>query len=130
MLITLRQVLRFPLSNALSGGTEGGHDGVSALPSTPPRTPFFAPPAHKGKLPIEQIKQRMELVLHDAQSVQVARLRYKIRATRDVGELWMLRSDMYQVIATLHSQSEAARRINSLLPSFSQWISAKQLSAV
>jgi hypothetical protein len=122
MLMTMRRVLSFPLSSALSGAAEGGSNSVSFA--------SFELPKHKGKLPIAQIKHRMELVLHDVKSVQVSRLQYKIGATNDVNGLWMLRSDMYQLIAMVHSQSEAARRINSLLPCFSQWISAKQLSLI
>ncbi len=121
MLMTIRKVLNFPISGAFTGGGGAG-DGASAT--------AHLLPTHKGKLPIEQIKQRMELVLHDVRSVQVDRLQYKIRATLNVNELWMLRTDLYQAISMLHNQSEAARRINSLLPCFSQWIAAKQLSPV
>jgi hypothetical protein len=120
MLMTMRKVLSFPFSSTLSGG--GGSDSVSPAGGTAY--------GHKGKLPIAQIKQRMELVLHDVKGINAQRMLYKIRAARDVNELWMLRSDMYQVIAMAHNQSEAARRINSLLPCFSQWIGTKQLSAV
>jgi hypothetical protein len=120
MLMTPRQVLRFPLSHTLSG--EAGSGGASIADN--------ALPKHKGKLPVVQIKQRMELVLSDIKSLDVDRLLYKIRATLSVNELWMLRSDMHHVIAVVHSQSEAARRINSLLPCFSQWISTKQLIAI
>jgi hypothetical protein len=122
MQMTMRQVLSFPLSNALTGGGDGGSDSVSMA--------HYEMPKHKGKLPVVQIKQRMERLLHDIQDVTVDRVTYKIRSTHNVNELWLLRSDMYQIIAKLHSQSEAARRINSLLPCFSQWIAAKQLSAI
>jgi hypothetical protein len=119
MLMTMRKVLSFPFSSSHSGG---GSDSISPV--------TYQVPMQKGKLPIEHIKKRMELVLHDMKSEAVDRLQYKIRATRSVNELWMLRSDLYQVIAMLHSQSEAARRINSLLPCFSKWISSKQLTAI
>jgi hypothetical protein len=122
MLMTMRRVLSFPLSSALSGGGAGGCDSVSVSQ--------YELPKHKGKLPVLQIKQRMERVLHDMQDVAVDRVKYKIRSTQNVNELWMLRSDMYQIIAKLHNQSEAAHRINSLLPCFSQWIATKQLSVI
>jgi hypothetical protein len=120
MLMTMRQVLSFPFSSTHSGG--GGSESVS------PNTDQM--PMHKGKLPIDQIKKRMELALHDAKGTSVGGMLYKIRSARNVSDLWMLRSDMYQVIAMEHSQSEAARRINSLLPCFSQWITTKQLIAI
>jgi hypothetical protein len=122
MQMTMRRVLSFPLSNALGGAGEGGSDSVSI--------DHYEQPKHKGKLPIAHVKQRMELVLHDVGGIDAVRLQFKIRACRTVNELWMLRSDMYQVISMLHSQSEAARRINSLLPCFSQWIASKQLGAI
>lgn len=88
----------------------------------------FPLPKHQGKLPIAQIKERMAQAMQDVDNIHAARLQYKIGATRNVNDLWMLRSDMYQLIATRHSESEAARRINNLSPSFSQWIPAKQLT--
>jgi hypothetical protein len=118
MPMTLRKVLSVPFSSTHSGG------GDSAAPGTDPL------PAHKGKLPIDQIKKRMELALHDVTGTHVDGMRYKIRSARSAHELWMLRSDMHQVIAVLHNQSEAARRINSLLPCFSQWIGPRQLTAI
>jgi hypothetical protein len=120
MLMAMRKVLSFPVSSSHSGG--GGSDSISPV--------AYPMPAHKGKLPIEQIKKRMELVMHDTKSMQVDRVHYKIRATRHVSELWMLRSDMYQIIAMERGQSEAARRINSLLPCFSGWIATRQLSPI
>jgi hypothetical protein len=122
MLMTMRKVLSFPFSSTHSGIGGGGSDSVSPNPDQMP--------VHKGKLPIDQIKKRMELALHGATGTSVGGMVYKIRSARNVSDLWMLRSDMYQVIAMEHNQSEAARRINSLLPCFSQWIAAKQLSAI
>jgi hypothetical protein len=119
MLMTMRRVLSFPVSSNYGAG--GGSDSVS---------PANNAPLHKGKLPMEQIKQRMQLALHDVTGVNADRLQFRIRSAVSVNELWMLRSDMYQVISMLHNQSEAARRINSLLTCFSQWIANKQLSVI
>jgi hypothetical protein len=79
------------------------------------------------KMPIEQIKLRMELLLHDMKGIAVERLQYKIRSSSTVEVLWMLRSDMYQTISMQHGQSEAALRINGLLPCFNQWIAPRQM---
>ncbi len=121
MLMSLRKVMSQSFSNTYSGNGGGGN---SVSPATDQA------PAHKGKLPIDQIKHRMELVLHDAKGADVGRMLYKIRSARSADELWMLRSDLYQIVAMQHNQSEAARRINSLLPCFSQWIGPRQLTAI
>jgi hypothetical protein len=122
MLMTMRRVLSFPLSSALGGDGEGGSDSASIA--------SYEYPKVKGKLPIGQIKQRMELVLQDIKGTNVERLQYRIRATSKVNDLWILRSDLYHVISMAHSQSEAVRRINGLLPSFSEWIASTQLRSI
>ncbi len=120
MLITMSRVLSFPFST--THNSSGSSDSVSHASGKVPM--------HKGKLPIAQIKQRMTTALHDVTGIDAERLQFKIRAARSVNDLWMLRSDAYLVISMLHNQSEAAHRINSLLPCFNQWISSKQLSPI
>ncbi len=72
----------------------------------------------------------MELLLHDAKGADVGRMLYKIRAARSADALWMLRSDLHQLHRHAAQPSEAARRSNDLLPCFSQWIEARQLTAI
>jgi hypothetical protein len=80
-----------------------------------------------GKKPIAEIKLFMSQCMHDMPGIEAERLRYKITAARSVPDLWLLRSDMYQTIAMLQNQSEAALRINSLLVLFAHWLPAQQL---
>jgi hypothetical protein len=83
-----------------------------------------------ARLDLADMRQRMELVLHDSEGHECERLRYKIKAARQARELWMIRSDLYQLIARQQSQSEAARRINSLLPIFEGWLPADTLISI
>jgi ERCC4-type nuclease len=95
-----------------------------SLPFTRSKAQTEAP---KTKMSLSQVKLQVELSLQDIESHDVERLRYKIRAVREVRELWMLRSDVHQVIAKRISQQEAAKRINALLPCFEGWVPAKSL---
>jgi hypothetical protein len=83
-----------------------------------------------AKMPIAQIKVHMVQALHDVTGQEIDRLQYKIQSAPTVHALWMLRTDMHQTISKLHSQSEAALRINGLLPCFSQWIAPRQMSNI
>jgi hypothetical protein len=79
------------------------------------------------KMSLSQIKLQVELSFQDLESSDVDRLRYKIRGAREVQDLWMLRSDVHQLISRQLSQQEAAKRINALLPCFAHWIPALSL---
>lgn len=82
------------------------------------------------KMTLSQVKLKLELCIQDLHGHEAERLRFKIRAVRDVRELWMLRSDVHQVIAKQLGQQVAAQSINSLLPCFAGWIPSKQLSEI
>ena len=83
--------------------------------------------AEKNKMTLSNIKLKVELCFQDVDSPEAERLRYKIRSTREVQDLWMLRSDIHQLIARHISQQEAAKRINALLPCFEHWLPAQSL---
>ena len=76
----------------------------------------------KNKMSVSAVKLKVELCFQDIESQEATRLRYKIRSTREVKELWMQRSDIHQLISRHISQQEAATRINALLPCFEHWI--------
>jgi hypothetical protein len=84
----------------------------------------------KSKMSMSEIKLKVELCFQDLVGSDTDSLRYKIRGAREVKELWMLRTDIHQVISRHISQQEAATRINALLPCFEQWIPAHTLTAI
>jgi hypothetical protein len=123
MTIVMKKIFGFPFMNAGLGNradarAEAKADARAAVARS------------SAKMPIEQIKLRMEQALHDVTGIDIERLHYKIRSTRTVDGLWLLRTDMYQTISKLHSQAEAAARINQLLPCFGQWIATRQMSNI
>lgn len=83
--------------------------------------------AAKNKASVSEVKLQCELSFQDIESPAADRLRHKIRGTREVKELWMLRSDAHQLISQQISQRVAAARINALLPCFEHWMPAKAL---
>ena len=105
--------------------------GISFVPSSS-RQSVSKPadvnaPMPPGRTPMVEIRKRMNQCMHDMPGIEAERLRFKITAARTVPDLWLLRSDMYQTIAKLQNQSEAALRINSLLVHFAHWMPARQL---
>lgn len=79
------------------------------------------------KMSVSKVKLNAELCFQDIEGTDAERLRYKIRGAREVKDLWILRSDIHQLISHKISQQEAAKRINALLPCFEHWIPAQAL---
>jgi hypothetical protein len=84
----------------------------------------------KLRMSLQQIKLKFELLIQDVHGVEADRMRYKIRGTREVKDLWLLRSDLHQLIAMKQSQTIASEKINALLPCFAGWLPSKQLSKI
>ena len=79
------------------------------------------------RVPVDQIKQQLRALLSDWDDKRAQRVGYRISGALTADELWQIRSELHQCISQLHSQTEAARRINSLLPTFTGWVPARQL---
>ena len=84
-------------------------------------------PAKPARLTVSQVKLTVELCFQEIEGMQADRLRIKVRLSKDVQELWMLRSDIHQLLSQHFNQSEASHRINNLLPCFVGWIPERQL---
>ena len=94
-------------------------------------TPRFSNSKVDGKrLPIEHIRHAFHRALYDCKNMGAQRLIYKINVAPTPSDLWLLRSDVHQCIAQAHSQSEAAERINALIPAFDGWLPASQLKQI
>ena len=79
-----------------------------------------------SQAPVDQIQLQFRALLKDCDDLNAQRVSYRVNGAITAEDLWHLRSELYQCISQLHSQSEAAIRINSLLPSFAGWIPALQ----
>ena len=87
-------------------------------------------PEPMSGLPLADIQRSLREVLDGCQGVPVDRLMYKINTANTPAELWALRSDLHQCIAQIHTEGEAAHRINGSSAVFRGWISAAQLTKV
>ena len=97
------------------------------LPASAYKGDYAAREAFAIKMPLAETRRRLHEVLGDCATMDAQRLQFKVLAAMTVHELWMLRSDLYECVARHHSQSEAARRINDLLPCFDGWLPSRQL---
>lgn len=79
-------------------------------------------------LSLDELKPRVVASLADCDSAVAERLRMQIRACHTAGDLWLLRGDIYQVIARRHCEFEAGRRLNELLPAFRGWLPDRALT--
>lgn len=91
----------------------------------------FSKPALKSftsnKLPLTKIQQGMRHVINDCSDLRCRRMSFRINQAQTPADLWALRSDLHQCIAQLHTESEAALRINDMASMFEGWIPAAQL---
>ena len=100
------------------------------LPAPAPQGDYAGRAAFAIKRPLTEIRQHRRAVLADCTAMDAQRLQFKVQAAMSAHELWMLRSDLYECVARHHSQSEAARRINALLPCFDGWLPSRQLARI
>lgn len=80
-----------------------------------------------NRLPIEKIRSRLYACLQGCRDAHTQRVIYKIQQAQTPADLWLLRSDLYQCIARVHSQSIAKERINGLINLFQGWLPDRQL---
>jgi hypothetical protein len=85
--------------------------------------------AVRHRLPLSSIKQNLETLLNDCETTR-DRVVYKIKSARTSTDLWDLRCEMHQCISQAHSQTEASRRINSLVTVFKGWLPANKLTKI
>jgi hypothetical protein len=82
------------------------------------------------RLPLSAIKQRLETLLDDCETARAERVVHQIHLARTPGELWYLRCEMHQCISHAHSQTEASKRINSLMSLFTGWVAPQKLTEI
>ena len=86
--------------------------------------------AVRNRLPISSIKQSLETLLNDCETTSAQRVVHHIKLARTPSDLWDLRCEIHQCISHVHSQTEASRRINSLVTVFTGWVPANKLTKI
>lgn len=79
---------------------------------------------------LEQVRRQLYIALEGCDGPVCERLRWRIVEAATAHDLWLLRGEMFQIIADTYYQGEAARRINALLPAFSGWLPERMLTRV
>ncbi len=88
------------------------------------------PEVVEKRMPIDHIRSSLRQTLHDCIDVRAQRVLYKIDMAKTAGDLWLLRSDLHQCIAQVHSERVAAERINGLIGAFRGWLPSGQLTRI
>ena len=86
--------------------------------------------AVQDRLPLLSIKQSLETLLNDCETTSAQRVVHHIKLARTPSDLWDLRCEIHQCISHVHSQTEASRRINSLVTVFTGWVPANKLNTI
>ena len=90
----------------------------------------FAPVADARPVTLALLRDRMLDTLDGCQGPMCERMRWRIGDARAPQDLWLLRSEIFQLVSSQHCQSEAAMRINALIPAFEGWLPARLLTPV
>ena len=101
-----------PRSSWLNSGTQPQGGG-------PPATPDVA-----------TLRGQVLAALGDCTGHRADALRLRLQRAPGAQELWLARCEVYQLVASQHCESQAAMRINALLPAFRPWLPAKVLVTV
>ena len=67
---------------------------------------------------IEDIREAMLALLAEAGGKQFANVTRRVRYANDIQALWYLRGDLMAVLATLHGEAEARRKVASITEMF------------
>lgn len=86
-----------------------------------------------GEAPKQQLESLRFLVqdaLHRCEGPMCERMRWRIEEAYTAQQLWLLRGEIFQLVARQFCQDEAVQRINALLPAFSGWLPERMLTRV
>ncbi|HET8747526.1 MAG TPA: hypothetical protein VFM98_18140 [Ramlibacter sp.] len=83
------------------------------LPSCPPDWRLRPPEAA-----VEAVRHQLLAVLEDCHGTECDRLRWRLHTAERPQELWLLRDQIFQVVAAQHCLELAHERIDGLLTAF------------
>jgi len=87
-------------------------------------------PKVEPQLCVSQLRRQSVALLDDCEGPRCERLRLRLEMASTPAELWLARSEIFQLVASQHCQAQAAQRINGLLPLFEGWLPARLLTPV
>lgn len=79
---------------------------------------------------LETLRFQVQDALYRCEGAMCERMRWRIEEACTAQQLWLLRGEIFQLVARQFCQEEAVRRINALLPAFSGWLPERMLTRV
>jgi hypothetical protein len=67
---------------------------------------------------VEDVRRQLLAILDDCDGTDCDRLRWRLHTAERPQELWLLRDQVFQVVASQHCLAQANERIDSLLGAF------------
>ena len=80
--------------------------------------------------PMDSLRAHMQAVFSDCTGRHCERMRLRIENTATAQDLWLMRGEIFQLVAGQHCQSVAAARLNALVPHFEGWIPDRFLTRI
>jgi hypothetical protein len=71
---------------------------------------------------VDELRRQALALVSDCRGTPCERVRERLQRARTAHDLWLARSEIFQLVASQHCQSQAAARINELLPAFEGWV--------
>jgi hypothetical protein len=97
------------------------------LHSSRPSSEWQIPIPHAG---VEAVRRQVLSALDDCEGLECDRLRWRLNTAESAQDLWLLRGAIFQLVASQHCQTQAADRINQLLPAFQRVLPSSLVSRV
>ena len=79
---------------------------------------------------LEGLRREVLLALADCRGPACERVRRQIDEAGSADDLWLLRCEVYQLVARQHCQGLAVSRVNGLLPAFEMGLPGRQLARI
>jgi hypothetical protein len=86
--------------------------------------------AEPDDLELDDVRTAVIATLKDCDGAACERMRWRLQAAQSAQDLWLLRSEIFQMVSAQHCQAEAAARINGLLPAFERYLPARMLTRI
>jgi hypothetical protein len=79
---------------------------------------------------LEEVRQQVLSLIEDCKGTECERLRWRLHTAESAQDLWLLRGPLFQLVASQHCQSQAAERVNGLVPAFQGLLPPRMVSRV
>jgi hypothetical protein len=86
--------------------------------------------AEPDGMELNDVRAAVLATLRDCDGAACERMRWRLQAAQTAQDMWLLRSEIFQMVSAQHCQAVAASRINALLPAFEQHLPTRMLTKI